>query len=347
MLFKIKNKIEQELSSFTREVDKLYNLSKISPVLLNHIRYFISRKGKRARPIFFVIGYLGYAKKPASGLYRSAIALELLHDFMLVHDDIIDKSDTRRGNPSMHIMLNNYLKGMKNLKFNGEDLAIVIGDIMYAMALHAFLSIREDLERKEAALKKLIEAVLYTGGGEFIELLYGAKDITKITKEGIYRIYDLKTAKYTVSYPLVMGAILAGAENKELNKLFDYGIYLGRAFQIKDDILGMFGAKGKIGKSNLTDLQEAKKTVLVWYAYHHTNQKDRTKIKNILNKKAIAKKDLLAMRKILLTCGALDYAKLEVKTLIKKARSFNKSLRMQVRYRDLLNHYSKKLLSVK
>jgi len=346
MISRIKNKIERELSTFTKEIDKIYSLSKISPVLLNHIRYFISRKGKRARPIFFIIGYLGYAKKPAQGLYKTAVSLELLHDFMLVHDDIIDKSDTRRGNPSMHVMLENYLHGSNKVKFSGQDLAIVTGDVMYAMALHAFLSIKEDPARKEAALKKLIEAALYTGGGEFIELLYSIKKVNEITKDEIYKIYDLKTAKYTVSYPLIIGATLAGANKKELKKLFEYGIYLGRAFQIKDDILGIFGAKGKIGKSNITDLQEAKKTILIWSAFKNSGRNTRVEIERILNKKTVGKNDLLQMRKIIIATKALEYAKSEINALIKKAHYLNNSLQMRPGFRNLLDRYSQKLLNV-
>ena len=207
MIARIKNRIEQELIFYIRNADKAYSLSKISPLLYGSIQNFLSRKGKRTRPILFVVSYLAFAKKPVSGLYRSAVSLELLHDFMLVHDDIIDKSATRRGEPSMHKMLNRHLANYKKIKFTGQDLTIVIGDVMYAMALEAFLSIKEDMLRKEAALKKLIQAAIYTGSGEFIELLFGAKNIDKITKEDIYKIYDLKTANYTFATPLCMGAI--------------------------------------------------------------------------------------------------------------------------------------------
>ena len=101
---------------------------------------------------------------------------------MLIHDDIIDKSDKRRGKPAMHALLRNSLIQNNKIKFNGEDLAIVVGDVMYAMALDAFLAIRENLRRKESALKKLFLAALYTGSGEFIELLLGIKKIEKVAK---------------------------------------------------------------------------------------------------------------------------------------------------------------------
>jgi geranylgeranyl diphosphate synthase type I len=346
MFLKIKNRIEKELASYCRSINTLYPLKSLSPLLFKSITEFLSRKGKRVRPLLFTVGYLGFAKKAAPGLYRSAISLELLHDFLLVHDDIIDKSQTRRGKPSMHALMNKYLAGKKKLKFSGEDLAIVVGDVMYAMALHAFLAIKEDKQRKEKALEKLIEAALYTGSGEFIELIYGIKNIAEISQRDIYKIYDFKTAVYTFASPLAMGAILAGASQSQADKLFEYGICLGRAFQIKDDIIGMFTDETEIGKSNLTDLQEAKKTLLIWYAYHKSGNKDKSVIRKILSKRNIGRADLEKIRKIVLNSGALSYAKKEISALLKKAEGISRLLTMRAEYKKALASYSKIILAI-
>lgn len=346
MLDSIKNKIETGLVKFAQDIDRTYSLTKISPILFSCIKDFILRDGKRIRPILFITGYLGFAKRPARGLYTSAIAIELLHDFMLVHDDIIDKSDMRRNRPSMHALMNGHLKKLKDIKFSGQDLAIVIGDVMYATAIHAFLSIHENMERKERALKKFIEAAIYTGGGEFIELLDGAKDIRYIKKETIYKIYDYKTAYYTFSCPLSTGAILAGAEKKEIDKLFEYGIYLGRIFQIKDDILGMFSEESKIGKSSLTDLKEAKKTLLIWFAYNNSSPKNKSMIRQILTKEKVARADLLQMRQLISDSGALDYAKKEISGITAKADALLSGSRMRPKYKKILTEYTKKILAI-
>ncbi len=345
MHLKIKNRVESELKIFIRGLDKTYSLSRISPVLYKNIREFISRKGKRIRPTLFVIGYLGFAKRIAPGLYRSAISLELLNDFMLVHDDIIDKSDTRRGKPSMHAMLNKFLSGNKNIKFNGQDLAIVVVDVMFAMSLNAFLSIKEGLRRKEMPLKKLIDAAMYTGSGEFIELLSGLKGIDEISRQEIYKIYDYKTANYTFASPLAIGATLAGAKPQQVNRLFQYGIYLGRAFQIKDDILGMFSDEKKIGKSTLSDLQESKKTLVIWQAYQNLPKEKRLTVEKILSKNNVVRNDLLIMRRLVIESGALDYAKKEILASIKKAQRINRYSAMHPRYKDLLYRYSNEILN--
>ncbi len=331
---KIKSKIEKELRRYADSLDKTYRLSSLSPLLLKSIKEFILRDGKRVRPVLFCIGYLGYAKKAAPGLYRGALALELLHDFMLVHDDIIDKSPTRRGKPSMHALL-------------GADLAIVTGDVIYALALDVFCAVKENPVRKERALRKLISAALFTASGEFIELLLDAKPIENVTQADIYKIYDYKTANYTFSSPLTMGAILAGAKENEIKKLLNYGLRLGRAFQIKDDLIGAFGKESETGKSNFTDFEAAKKTLLIWRAYNKSGAKDKKIIKEVFAGKSTRQEGLKNMRRVIKDSGALDYAKNQINGLIKQAQNSIGSLSMRGAWRKTLDEFSKKILNVK
>jgi geranylgeranyl diphosphate synthase type I len=344
MFAQIKKRVDRQLVRFVQGIDRQYRLGRLSPILFKSMRDFVQRDGKRIRPILFVIGYLGYARRIASGLYTSALSIELLHDFMLVHDDIIDKSDTRRGKPSMHTVLNNFLRGQPKQKFNGQDLAIVVGDIMYAMAIRAFLTINEGMERKERALKKFIEAAIYTGCGEYIELMYGMHDAGRTTKEDIYRVYDYKTAYYTFACPLVTGAILAGAHTKQINLLNRYGMCVGRAFQIKDDILGMFSSEAQIGKSALTDLREAKKTVLIWHAYRHASASQRRTMGQILSKDNAGTRDLAAMRRIMRETGSLDFARREIAALLDTSRRMVASSNLKTPYRTCLINFAQEIL---
>lgn len=346
MFLKIKDRIEKELRTYARSIDKLYSLHELSPVLFKSIQEFICRDGKRVRPILFCIGYLGFSKKTPPGLYRSALSLELLHDFMLVHDDIIDKSDRRRGKPSLHALFKDTFDKNQKAKFDGEDLAIVVGDVMYAMALDAFLAIRENRSRKEAALKKLFLAALYTGSGEFIELLLGTKPIEKITQKDIYKIYDYKTARYTFASPLTMGATLAGAKPRQIKNLYTYGMLLGRAFQIKDDIIGTFSTDKESGKSNLTDIQEAKRTLLVWYAFNHAHNANRKKIKKIMASQQVKNAQLIEMRAIITSTGALAYAQNQIKVLYAQALNQMRNLNMRKEHRQALDNFSKKILGL-
>lgn len=346
MYQKIKGKIEKELRNYLSSANKAYSLRKLSPLLFRRIKEFVLRKGKRVRPVMFVVGYLGFTKRAASGLYRSAISFELLHDFLLVHDDIVDKSATRRGKPSMHKLFDQHLAQFKSVKFTGQDLAIVAGDVIYSMAADAFVAIKEDPKRKQDALQKFAESGMYTGIGEFVELLSGVQDIAKIKKSDIYKIYDCKTAFYTFASPLSCGAIVAGASKQEAERLHQYGIHLGRAFQIKDDILGIFAEERETGKSPITDLQEAKKTILLWHAYNNTSGKDRLQIKKVLANPKVKRKDLLIMRKIIKDCGSLDYASDEIRQLLHQAQTTIKPSKMKLKYKKFLSDYSKKLITL-
>jgi geranylgeranyl diphosphate synthase type I len=263
---------------------------------------------------------------------------------MLVHDDIIDKSNKRRGKPSMHALLKNSLNQNKKIKFTGEDLAIVVGDVIYAMALDAFLTVKENPQRKETALKKLISATLYTGSGEFIELLLGTKPLEKVTQKDIYKIYDYKTANYTFASPLTMGATLAGAKPEQIKKLYSYGMLLGRAFQIKDDIIGTFGTVKDIGKSNLTDIKEAKRTLLIWYAFNHAGKKDKLLIKKIMENKVANNAELIKMRSIITATGSLAYAQEQIKYFFAQALKQTRGLNMDQKYKQTLDNFSQKIL---
>jgi len=346
MFLRIKNRVEKELTAYSRSIDRLYSLNKLSPILFKSIKEFICRDGKRVRPILFCIGYQGFSSKTPSELYRSALSLELLHDFMLVHDDIIDNSDTRRGKPSLHILLDRYLQKQKTAKFDGQDLAIVTGDVLYAMALDAFLAVKENPLRKEAAFKKLISAALYTGSGEFIELLLGIKPLEKVTQKDIYKIYDYKTANYTFASPLSMGAVLGGAKPRQVDKLFSYGIMLGRAFQIQDDIIGAFSEEKESGKSSFADIKEAKRTLLVWYAFKKSDKNGRRMIKEIMLARSFNKNHLYKMREIIKNTGALTYAQNQIEYLFLQAENEIAQLQMRQPYKQALSSFSRQILKL-
>jgi geranylgeranyl diphosphate synthase, type I len=346
MLNEIKNKIDLQLKAYVAGIDRAYSLKKISPVISRHIKEYLLRQGKRVRSSLFVAGYLGYCPKPQKGLYTSALSFELLHNFMLIHDDIIDRSALRRGKPAMHTMLNQDLTRYRNLKFNGSDLGIVIADIIYAMAIDAFLKIRENPAHKEAALKKFVEAAIFTGSGEFIEMLAGAKPIEHITLQDIYKIYDLKTAYYTFCSPLTVGALLAGASSKQISLLIEYGINVGRAFQINDDILDMFATESQTGKSTLTDIKESKKTLLIWHAWRNASVPCRREIQRIFNASKLSTRDMNTVQSIVETSGSLTFARMQIKKMAQAAILISSQLSMQPRYKELLSDYPSHILHI-
>src|SRR3989338_3995797 len=150
----IKKQIDKSLAKFLQKIKYEYQLHLVNPILFESIKEFILRKGKRIRPLLLVLSYRGYClpqKSISENLYYASTCMELLHNFMLIHDDIIDCSNLRRGKPTMHRLLGRIVKTEDREKL-GYDLGIIAGDIVYALAIDAFSSIQEPSQRKEQAL---------------------------------------------------------------------------------------------------------------------------------------------------------------------------------------------------
>ncbi|NLE65479.1 MAG: polyprenyl synthetase family protein [Elusimicrobia bacterium] len=336
MLSALRQEIDRSLGSFLTRVRKEYRLHLVDPILYATIREFSLRKGKRIRPLLFLLSYLGYSPKgrrPTRSLYEASTCIEFLHNFMLIHDDIIDRSDLRRGRPTVHKILERTAASPDPARL-GMDLAIIAGDIVYALAIDAFLSIDEDLQRKERALKYFIQTAAFTAMGEFIDTVKGGEPLEKTTEKDVFLNYSLKTARYTFDCPLVTGAILAGAREKEIRALARMGLLTGQAFQIQDDIIGIFATERSIGKSILSDLEEKKKTLLMTHAYRTLKGKKRDLFLKTFNKPQKSLRDLKVMRTILSESGSLDYALKALNTRVTQAKKILGSLTMQKTCRE-------------
>jgi len=336
MIETIRKKIDHSLEKFMETIKVEYKLHLVNPTLYKSIHEFSLRKGKRIRPLLLILSYLGYTNKKATpSIYNASTCIELLHNFMLIHDDIIDRSNLRRGKPTMHKLLGKIVKTKEQDKL-GYDLSIIAGDIVYAFAIDAFLSIKEAPERKERALKYFIQTAAFTAMGEFIDTIHGVETITKVKESDVFLNYTLKTARYTFDCPLVVGAILAGAEEKDIKKLSKLGILVGQAFQIQDDIIGIFDSEKNIGKSILSDLAESKKTLLVCHAYATLSGKKRKEFVTYFNKPKKTYQDLVAVRKIFIKAGSLQYSLQEVQTRVKQTFKILKTLKMKPKYLKII-----------
>jgi len=339
MFTKLKKDIDSDLSLFLKETKKRFKDA--SDILYKCISDFLKRDGKRIRPMLFLLSYQGYTRKRKFSyktLLRSSLSLELLHDFLLVHDDVIDNSDLRRGKPTMHKMFNRQLKVPPKSEL-GPNLSIVAGDIIFALAIEAFSSFEEDPVRKERALLKFTESAASTGMGEFLDVVNDVQKIEDITKKDIFNMYILKTAKYTFEGPLLIGAILAGTPKKELEKLSKLGIILGQAFQIQDDMLDIFSSSKKIGKPVLSDLNESKKTILIWRTYHALKGKNKKLFKYLLEKKKKTHKDLIQLKDFIKMTGTDKYCLNKTLSLLKEADSILAALKMRTKYKTVLEGF--------
>lgn len=345
MIERYLNKINAGIRRVLDEANRHYRLRQVSDHLFSFSREFVLRKGKRIRPLLFVLSYKGYAAKPTrdeDSLFTSAASIELLHDYMLIHDDVIDNSSLRRGKPTLHKMFDHKLRLPDRAKI-GKDLAIVAGDILFALAIASLTTVKENRRRKEETLRKLAETAAYTGAGEFIDIVSGHENIDDLTEDRIFLNYTLKTARYTFECPLLMGAILAGAPASEQNKLSRLGLAAGQAFQIYDDMLDLFATQDVIGKPVLTDLNESKKTLLVFMAYRNLRGKSRVQLRQILEKNNKTLADLDALRHLIVASGSYASCLDRMKKLQKKAMCLCDELKMKKAHKKALRSVIEKL----
>ncbi len=320
-------KINRELGRYIKSLGKEYWLGRASPYVYKHFKEYSLREGKRIRSLLFIISYLGYSEKPAPDYLSSAISFELIQSFILAHDDIVDRSGSRRGKPTLHKMIEKEIRG-SDARFEGRDVAMIIGDIMFALGVKAFLSIKVDPARKEKALHHLLSSASYTGCGEINELRYGARDISGISLNDILKVYDQKTGNYTFTTPLLMGAALADTTENEKGMLSSAGKLLGCAFQLHDDMIDVFCSDNNTGKPGFTDLKESKKTFLVRLAYGNSNSKVRKEIDAMLRSQNIGKKEQVKMKQIFLKSNVKANIQAGIDGLIKKAKEVIEQLKM-------------------
>lgn len=295
---------------------EIKNAVKINPELGKMLKVgvdFVIDGGKRLRPAFVYFGYKAVKKiRDERFILRASIPIELVHASALIHDDIIDNSDTRRGKSTVHKIFSERFRNDKK----GESLAIILGDMLFSLADEIF-SVKT--ETAKTSFNELRKEVNY---GQHLDIVGDSLDV--VNDKWIMQVMRYKTAGYTVEKPLIIGAALAGASEKTIKALSKYGINLGLAFQVQDDILGMFGDEKKVGKPVDSDLKEGKKTLLIWKTLDNLSRKKRQidikKFKSILGNQNLTKSDYLWCQKLMREMGAVEYCDNQVKNLTRTAK---------------------------
>ena len=269
--------------------------------------HLIRAGGKRLRP-FLVVAVADMLGEPVEKALPFAAAVELIHNFTLVHDDIIDRDEFRRGVPTVH-------------KLWGEGMAIVAGDLLFAKAFEVLTDALEKgvpPERIAKGVRVLSNATAVVAEGQALDMLFQDRDDISID-EYLEMIYKKTGALFEASS--VLGGLVATDDETVLAKLASYGRNLGIAFQIRDDILGLVGDEKVLGKPVYSDLREGKKTILVIYALENLDHHGREHVLSVLGNHNAAREDLEKAAKLIKEIGAVDYAEKMAKSYAEKARS--------------------------
>ncbi|MCC6485328.1 MAG: polyprenyl synthetase family protein [Armatimonadetes bacterium] len=330
---------QESLADFRLEFDlwlPRFLRTRLEPVLRLHpdlssflesLLEFAARSGKRLRPFLVYSGFRSVAGAhvvgTAEGVLPLAAAAEMLHVFALAHDDVMDQSELRRGMPTLHCA---WARQHEAQSWRGDpnqfgaSVAILLGDLALVLA-DACLEETAVLDRYVRAAR----SVWQTMREEVIEgqiLDVAASQLgTPASEDQIRTILSLKSGKYTMERPLHLGASAAGANAGLLEVFTRFGVPLGQAFQIQDDILDLFGDPQITGKPAAADLKEGKSTLLVSHAYENSSVQDRQTLMDAWGNPQATVPQVVAAREVIERSGALDYACSQAQAFADEARS--------------------------
>lgn len=286
--------------------------------------------GKYLRGVLSKLGY-NVLGKSDSYYIPLAIALEIFQTSILIHDDIIDKSDMRRGVDTIPLRYRKKYEGIGDIS---NSMALCLGDLGFFLANNVLVENYSDFSDLSLLLKYYNDMAIKTCKGEMIDVIlpFYEKNIGRVDnlKNTITLIYELKTAWYSVVSPFVLGLILGGSSLEVIKNSEDALINLGVAYQIKDDLLGIYGNEKKIGKSS-SDISEFKQTILYSYTIETSYRNELFKYYGSDDLKSIDK-----VRKIFDKCGAREYAIKIMDSLFDDSSNKIKNLNIDEKYKNLL-----------
>lgn len=322
----INQTLHKQTTNFCQELDQIDDqLISISASLSDYLE-----TGKRFRPIFALLGFLGTGEKLTPEIYRAATALEFLQANALIHDDLMDNSDTRRGKPAIHKQF-----GQLHGEQFGQAAAILIGDL-------ALIWSEEALQQSGLSASQLAEANLIYAkmrselmAGQFLDVFEQTQHSFSV--ERALKIARYKSGKYSIERPLHFGAALSATRNqKSFYQIYsDYGLPLGEAFQLRDDLLGVYGDPAVTGKPAGDDLSEGKRTALIAYAYDRGDKATRNLIKEKLGKK-LSLNEIEEFRGAIETTGAVIHIEDLIEKLAESALDAIESAELDLTARGLL-----------
>jgi geranylgeranyl diphosphate synthase type I len=298
-----KQAINQSLAAYFERLPKRfgdYDLPEVARYALQLVKEYTMRPGKRVRGALAAMAYDDIAgKKLSQNGQTLAIVMELVQSYLLIVDDVTDKSDLRRGEPTVHRMYER--RGNIGLR-DAEQLAFYTGMVTGHLANLVLLDIDEPAENLVQALRFIQENIVITGFGQLDDI---TQEISrKASTADIIRKYALKTSHYTFINPLQAGMALAGVtDSRAYQQVAEFGVAAGIAFQAHDDYLGVFGGV-ETGKSSVDDIKEGKLTLLVQYAIEHGSEESAQRLSSYLGNPHVREADMDDVRAILNETGA-------------------------------------------
>jgi len=292
-----------------------------APAVFSEIERFTLQGGKRTRPLLVSLGHEAYGGQPDGAILRAACSIELMQTFLLIHDDIMDHADDRRGAATAHrqLSVSAPVWGVTNAEHHGVTLAILAGDIAAAYGMMAIGTSGFAPERSARAQQLYAEVVADEGYGQVLDST--AMVSSGCTAEDVANTAYYKTARYTTEGPLHLGAVLAGVGDGELDCLSAYARPLGYAFQLQDDILDLTGDPLKTNKTRGKDILEGKRTLPILMGLERAGPRGREQIEAALGKAEPPDREVVAIVDLLSSLGIFVDAAKRVESLADEAKA--------------------------
>ena len=261
-------------------------------------RYLVEAGGKRLRPVMLLLAADAVGAE-AKKLLSAALSIELIHNFTLIHDDIMDNAELRRGKQAVHMIW-------------GISGAILAGDTLYSKAFQTLGMTPVEAGRLIAAMNVLSRTATYICEGQWMDLEFEARD--DVSEIEYMTMIEKKTGVlYGASAS--MGALLSGASEEVVSRLDQFGRLTGMGFQIQDDVLDLTTSTSILGKKRGGDLIEGKKTLVIIHAKEHGVKLD------VFGKKDAPQEEIEAALKILQKSGSIDYARAKAEALVERGKN--------------------------
>jgi geranylgeranyl diphosphate synthase, type I len=314
-LQKLKKEIDAELKKYlTVAIEKAKKQDRETGLALQYAAKIILSGGKRIRPMLMYFGYVGAGGQERKKIIRAAVSIEIIHNFLLMHDDIIDRDKKRHSIDTLHTF---YAHKSGDEHF-GNSMAIVTGDLLWSLGTKAILESGFSADLIFKALSYLETVISNTIVGQIQDVCMEKKK--NIQAKDILAMYENKTAKYTLEGPLQLGAILAGADKKFLQKISAFALPVGMAFQIQDDVLGLFESETKTGKENGGDIKEGKRTFLVNEALKKAEPSEKIFMQKTLGNPVVSAEEIKRFQEIIKKTGALQKTKALAEELVRTGK---------------------------
>ncbi|MFE9018002.1 polyprenyl synthetase family protein [Streptomyces sp. NPDC007808] len=299
-----KGRIDTVLTAFlAEEAEQLVGIDDALEPVAEQLQA-AARHGKRLRAAFCYWGWRAAGQPDSDLLVRAAAAMELVHAAAVVHDDLIDDSPLRHNLPTAHVALQTAVTGRSpTARSAARSLAMLVGDHLMALAGQLFATSGLPAAFLARARPMWAELARELIAGECLEILSTG---TSPDADVSLKVVRYKTAKYTVEQPLLIGGLLAGATPDLRAGLSAYGIPLGEAFQLRDDLLGLFGEPSRTGKASLDDIRGQRPTALLAATWHAALPAQREHLTAVLGRADLTDEHLYEVRELMSALRAPD-----------------------------------------